>query len=380
MTFLPGPPRGRSPRAARGRPRPGGSLRGNPPGWRRLYGKRTDGPGRHGFATESPLTLVAARGYGQAMTLDGRALAVLHKLEDTLAVFEVASGREVFRVPTGRFPHEMCLSPDRRRLFVSEYGLRGVESEGEGGRTVGVFGLRERARVSEIDLDGFRRPHGIAAHESGRLFVTCEPQDALLVFRLEDAARVHAVAVGQRLPHIVAVSPDGATAVTANIGTGTLAAVDVESGRTLRVVRVLERPEGMAFSPDGRLLYVVNRESDAVAVVETARFEMVGRIETGRGPVRVVITPDGGRIGFPLFFADAVQIADTASLRVVHTVPVGRQPAGTAISRDGGILFVSCELDRRVYVVSVAEGRVLTTIATGEGPDAMAPLDLAEVA
>jgi YVTN family beta-propeller protein len=317
---------------------------------------------------------------GDFMGLDGRAVAVLHKLEDTLAVFEVSTGREIFRVPTARFPHEMCLSPDRRRLLVSEYGLRGVESEGEGGRTIGIFDVRARARTGEIGLDGYRRPHGIVAHESGRLFVTCERQNTLLVVRLEDGARLHAVDVGQALPHIVAVSPDGATAVTANIGTGTLTAVDVEQGLPRRHVRVLERPEGMAFSPDGRLLYVVNRESDAIAVVETGQFEMVGRIATGRGPVRVAITPDGGRIGFPLFFGDAVQIADTSTLQVVHTTPVGRQPAGTTMSRDGEVLFVSCEMDRRVYVVSVADGQVLTTIGTGEGPDAMASLELDEVA
>jgi YVTN family beta-propeller protein len=217
----------------------------------------------------------------------------------------------------------------------------------------------------ETVLDGHRRPHGIVAHESGRLLVTCERQNALLVVRLEDGAQLHAVDVGQDLPHIVDVSPDGAVAVTANIGTGTLTAVDVERGVPLRHVRVLERPEGMVFSPDGRVLFVVNRESDAVAVVETGRFEMVGRIDTGRGPVRVAITPDGTRIGFPLFFGDAVQIADTATLQVVHTIPVGRQPAGTTMSRDGELLFVSCELDRRVYVASVAEA--VTTIAPARG-------------
>jgi YVTN family beta-propeller protein len=107
---------------------------------------------------------------------------------------------------------------------------------------------------------------------------------------------------------------------------------------------------------------------------------MVDRIGTGRGPVRVAITPDGSRIGFPLFFGDAVQIADTTTRRVTHTIAVGRQPAGTTMSADGELLYVSCELDRTVHVVSMAEGRVVTTIATGEGPDAMASLDLAEVA
>ncbi len=106
----------------------------------------------------------------------------------------------------------------------------------------------------------------------------------------------------------------------------------------------------------------------------------VGRIDTGEGPVRIAITPDGSRIAFPLLHKDAVQIADTASRKITHTIAVGKQPAGTTISADGELLFVSCERERKVYVIALADGKVLTTVSTGEGPDAMASLDLMEVA
>jgi YVTN family beta-propeller protein len=306
-------------------------------------------------------------------------LVVLHKLEASLGCYDVASGRELFRLPTADFPHELCLSPDRRRLYVTEYGLRGVESEGEGGNTVAVFDLRARLRVGTLSTGEHRRPHGVAADAGGRLYVTSEPSRTLLIFRLEDQSFLHVVDVEQEIPHVVAVSPDGRTAMTANIGSGSLSAVDVMMGVVLRQVEVLERPEGMAFSPDGKLLYVVNRESDAVSVVDAVRLETTGRIDTGRGPVRIAITPEGRRIAFPLFHADAVQIADTGSRAVTHTIPVGKQPAGTTMSADGEVLFVSCEHERRVYVISVADGEILSTIETGEGPDAMACLDETEV-
>ena len=311
--------------------------------------------------------------------LQGRALVVLHKLEASLGCYDVASGRELFRLPTADFPHELCLSPDRRRLYVTEYGLRGVESEGEGGNAVAVFDLRGRTRVGTLSTGEYRRPHGVAADAGGRLYVTSEPRRALLIFRLEDQSFLHVVDVEQETPHVVAVSPDGRTAVTANIGSGSLSAVDVMMGVVLRQVKVLERPEGMAFSPDSTLLYVVNRESAAVSIVDAVQFEVVGRMETGRGPVRIAITPEGNRIAFPLFHENAVQIADTKARAVTHTIPVGKQPAGTTLSADGELLFVSCEHERQVYVISMAGGEVLSTIATGEGPDAMACLDLAEV-
>lgn len=310
--------------------------------------------------------------------LEGRVLAVLHRLEASLGCYDVESGRELFRLPTADYPHELCLSPDRRRLYVTEYGLPGPESEGEGGNTVAIFDLRARMRVGTLSTRDYRRPHGVAADAGGRLYVTSEPRRSLLIFRLEDQSVLHVVDVEQECPHVVAVSPDGRTAVTANVGSGSLSAVDVMMGVVLRNVKVLERPEGMAFSPDGKLLYVANRESDEVSVVDAVGLEAIGRIDTGRGPVRIAISPEGNRIAFPLFHANAVQIADTKAGAVIHTIAVGKQPAGTTLSADGEVLFVSCEHERRVYVISMTKGEILSTIATGEGPDAMTCLDSAE--
>ena len=312
--------------------------------------------------------------------LEGRALVVLHRLEASLACYDVSSGREMFRLPTAEFPHELCLGPDRRRLYVTEYGLRGVESEGEGGSTIAVFDLRARERVGTLSTGEHRRPHGIAADRGGRLFVTCEAQRTLLIYRLEDGSFFHEVDIGQEIPHMVAVSPDGRTAMTANLGSGTLSAVDVMMGAVLRHVESLKGPEGMAFSPDGTLLYVVNGEGAAVSIVDPIKIRTVGRIDTGRGPVSIAITPDGGRIAFALFHEDAVQIADTQTRAVTQTIAVGKQPAGTTLSADGALLFVSCEHERKVYVIALADGEVLTTLSTGEGPDAMACLEITEVA
>ncbi len=312
-------------------------------------------------------------------SLEGRVLVVLHKLEASLGCYDVESGRELFRLPTADFPHELCLSPDRRRLYVTEYGLPETESEGEGGNTVAVFDLRARLRVGTLSTGEYRRPHGVVADAGGRLYVTSEPRRTLLIFRLEDQSFLHVVDVEQECPHVVAVSPDGRTAVTANIGSGSLSAVDVMMGVVLRQVKVLERPEGMAFSPDGSVLYVVNRESDAVSIVDAVKLEAVGRIDTGRGPVRIAISPAGNRIAFPLFHESAVQIADTKAKAVTHTIPVGKQPVGTTLSADGEVLFVSCEQERQVYVISLSGGEILSTIATGEGPDAMACLGLADL-
>lgn len=311
--------------------------------------------------------------------LDGRALVVSHRLDASLGCYDVATGAEIFRLPTAEFPHGLCLGPDHR-LYVTEYGLGEVDSEDEGGSTIAVFDLRTRQRVDTLSTGAYRRPHGIAADSGGRLFVTCESQRVLLIYRLEDASFLHVVDVGQETPHEVAVSPDGRTAMTANLGSGTLTAVDVMMGAVLSQAKVLERPEGMAYAPDGTRLYVANRASAAVSIVDPVAVKTIGRIETGSGPVRVVVTPDGGSVAVTLLDDDAVQIADTSTRTVTGAIPVGRQPEGATLSADGTLLFVSCPLEGQVYVIALKEKEVITTISTGEGPDALICLDRADVA
>lgn len=308
----------------------------------------------------------------------GNVLVVLHKFDNFLGYYDVATGQELARIPTGKFPHELCLSPDRTRIYVTEYGERGVDVAGPGGNTIGVFDLRQKKRVGTISTGRYNRPHGIVAR-AGKLFATSEPTKTLLIYDLGTGQLLHAVSTGQQTSHMVNVAPDGRTAYTANIGSNSLTAIDAASGKVLKQIPVLTRPEGMAFSPDGTLLYVVNRESKAIAIIDTGKKEMIGKIETGNGPVRIAITPDGKHLAFPLFHADAVQVADTATRKVTQTIAVGRQPAGTTISRDGKLLFVSCELERTVYVVSLDSYRVVNKISTGNGPDAMACLEASEV-
>ncbi|MBD3240947.1 MAG: beta-propeller fold lactonase family protein [Chitinivibrionales bacterium] len=302
-------------------------------------------------------------------------LVVLHKTDDSFGYYDVAGAKQIARVQTRAFPHEICLSPDRTRMYIAEMGVRGVETEGPGGHTVAVYDTSSRDLLGTIDTGPYDRPHGVATHANGRLFVTSESTRHLLIYDLETHRLLHAVPLDQECAHMVGVAPDGATAYTANIGSNTITAVDTQRGTVLRHIAVLERPEGMAFSPDGAFIYVVNRESKAVSVVDAARGEAVDAIETGDGPVRVAITPDGGRLAVPLFHSDAVQIADTTTRRVTHTIDVGRRPAGTAMSRDGTLVFMSCEEESAVYVLSMDTTEIVGRIPTGPGCDAMVCLD-----
>ncbi len=298
-------------------------------------------------------------------------LVVLHKLEDTFGYYDVESGRQMSLISTEAYPHEVCLSPDRKKLYIAEMGVRGVESEGPGGHTVLVYDVKSREKLSVIDTGQYDRPHGVAAHANGKLFVTSESTKTLLIYDIASEELLHVVDLDQDYAHMVSVNHEGTIAYTANIGSNTITAVNTERGKVIQHIPVLKRPEGMAFSPDGQLIYVVCRESRAVAIVDAKRGEMVDRIITGHGPVRIVISPDGKKLAIPLFHSDAVEILDTESGKVTHTIPVGKHPAGTALSPDGKLVFMACEEENKVYVFSMETDEVVGEIETNEGCDAM---------
>ena len=296
---------------------------------------------------------------------------MLHKTDHSFSYYAIETGEQIAYIRTRPYPHEICLSPDRRRFYIAEMGVRGVESSGVGGHTIAVYDTKTLKLLSTIDTDPYDRPHGLATHANGRLLVTSESTKTLLIYDMNSEALLYASYLDQDGAHMVNVDPNGKQAYTANIFSNTITEVDVETGTVNKHIDVLERPEGIVFSKDAKLLYVVNRESQAVSIVDRTLGRQIDVIETDNGPVRVVITPDGRQLVIPLFHSEAVQIVDTEKRTVTHTIAVGPHPAGTAMSPDGKLAFISCEDENQIYTISMDTLNIVSSFNTGPGCDAM---------
>jgi len=304
-------------------------------------------------------------------------LIILHKLEDSFGFYDVKSNRQLNVIKTKPYPHEICLDPTRKKIYIAEMGVRGIESPGTGGHTISVFDIKTGKLISTIDTGQYNRPHGIIAYGK-KFYITSESTKNLLIYNLDTEKLINAVFLGQECAHMVNVSPDGKTAYTANIWSNSITAVDTGAYRVLHHIAVPERPEGMVFSPDGKLIYCVCREAGCVAIIDRKRVEMTGKIETGNGPVRIAISPDGHTLYIPLFHSAAAQFADTRTRKVISTLEVGPHPAGICISPDNKIIFISCEEENMVYAIRAETCEIIKRIETGAGADAMVCLFTSE--
>jgi DNA-binding beta-propeller fold protein YncE len=85
--------------------------------------------------------------YNLAVTRDGSRLVATNKRDQSVSVFDVASGRELGRIPTlRRVVHGVAISADDRYAFVS------VEGYGSEPGTLEMIDLMALKRVASVDV------------------------------------------------------------------------------------------------------------------------------------------------------------------------------------------------------------------------------------
>jgi YVTN family beta-propeller protein len=299
---------------------------------------------------------------------------VLHKGASSLGWYS-ADGAMLAKVDTGRHPHEMVFSPDRKLLYITANGTMRIEQAGKGGNTISVVDLERRALAATIPLGEFYRPHGIDL-AAGLLAVSTENPDQLILVDPLKRAVLRRFNTGGQTPHMVVLSRDGKFAFVSHSRSGNVTIVDTTTG-AVTSIPTGDRPEGSVLAPDGRTLYVVNRESASVSIIDTAARKLTGQIATAKGPVRIAVTPDGAQLVVACMHDSAVEFIDTASRKVVGHVALKGSPVSMHLSRDGRFAFASAEADDTVYILSVAGRKIVREIRTAKGfaPDPVMSLN-----
>lgn len=294
-------------------------------------------------------------------------LLIGNKGEDTVSFVDLASGRELGRVATGRMPHEIAISPDGRLAAVVAYG----------GKSIDIFEVASRALKQRIDLGANQGPHGIVWLADGRILATTERSQSLTVVDPRGAApKVTAIPTAQQGTHMVAVSPDARRAYTANIASGTVSVIDLASGTKLRDVAVGGRPEGIAVTPDGRTLWVSDLQGARVMALNARSFEKIAEVPTGDVPIRVAVSPDGRWVVASNAGAGTLTVIDAAKRRVARTISVSGAKDAVQVtilfSADGKRLYAAETARNQVAEVDLASGQVLRRLAAGRQGDGLA--------
>ncbi|MEY4838764.1 MAG: hypothetical protein RLZZ475_2623 [Pseudomonadota bacterium] len=300
-------------------------------------------------------------------------LFVAAKRGNTLSKVDLATGKEVLRLPSCTNPHELATAPDGQHVALACYG----------GTSVDIFRTDSLDKVASIDLGANARPHGIVWHANGDIYATAEGRKSVFWIKapLSETRALFESATGKEGSHMLAVSPDGRTAWTTDLGSRTVTRVDLVTRRAPLSVTVGEEPEGISLSPDGKTLWVSARGSNQAFALDPQTMEVRATVATGRFPLRIAVRPQGDVAVTSDLQDGSLSVIDTATAKVIRTIAVsGPAEAQTRFqvtilwSDDGRRIYVAETASDTVAEVDYASGKVLRRLPGGEGGDGMAIL------
>lgn len=299
----------------------------------------------------------------------GPALFVANKAQNSLMVFDLASGERLHLVPSCANPHELALSPDGRHVALACYG----------GEELEIYHADGLELLKRIELAPGARPHGIVWHSNGAIYATGQGRSAVYVVEeaLSDAPQVSEIVTSaEGGPHMLAVIAAADTLWGTNVSTGEVVRVDLVGKALTHTAKLGGNVEAIALSPDGSALWVGSNSDHKVFRLDPDTLEVLAQVPVGRIPIRLQVHPGGEYAVTSEFGTGSLSVIDTASNNVVRTIPVSGGQAAVQVtmffSADGTRAYVAETGPGMVAEVDFASGEVLRRFDAGPGGDGLA--------
>lgn len=292
---------------------------------------------------------------------------VLNSLDANISIIDPVSYTEIRRVPTGKEPHHLYLSPDEKSLLVAnalsdsltlfDPRTGAVQRVIEG--IVDPYQLRfspdmkwfltAANRLNHVDIyQSTPSPKGgvdlklikrvttakTPSHinidsRSTVAYVTMQDSDEMVGIELATQAIRWRIRVG-KMPADVYVTPDDRHVLIGLTGDRYVEVYDVSGAKPERIKRIETGNGAHAFRAwgDKRHVLVSNRAGNTISRIDLQTWKVVATYPAPGGPDCMDLLADGRTILVTSRWARQLTVIDTVKGEVIKRVPVGRSPHG----------------------------------------------------
>ena len=292
---------------------------------------------------------------------------VLNSLDATVSVIDPAVKAELKRLPTGKEPHHLYLSPDEKSLLVANALSDSITlvdpRTGEIQRTltgiVDPYQLRfspdmqwfvtAANRLNHVDIYRVSRPasggfelalakripagktpsHVTIDSRSTTAYVSLQDSDQLMAIDLATQTPRWTVPTG-KMPADVFLARDDRTLMVGLTGDKVVEVYDVSKSPAVKVKRIETGEGAHAFRSvgDGRHLLVSNRVANTISRIDLQTLSVVEHYPAPGGPDCMELLSDGRTLLVASRWARKLTVIDMPTRQVVRQVPVGKSPHG----------------------------------------------------
>jgi YVTN family beta-propeller protein len=191
-----------------------------------------------------------------AVTPNDKYLLVSNWCSYDLSIVDVATYRQVARIPIGPYPRGLAVSPDSRTAYVAVMGSN---------------------TVTKINLS------------------TLHPEGSFVV--------------GQSPRHLV-ISPDGRYLYASLNAPGEVVKVDLGDDKVIDTAETGQQDRSLVVAADGKSLYVVNYDSNTITKLNAANLEVLQSFPTGVHPIGITYDATTGDVWVAVYSGQILVLKD----------------------------------------------------------------------
>ncbi len=299
-------------------------------------------------------------------------LIVLNKDEDTVSFIDIKTHQTVKTFQTDYNPHEVVISPDKTKTFVT-CSL---------GQSLYVISNETLEVIDVIKHEGFDFPHGLAiSKKHNELYLASTMSSKFYIFDIDTHEIKNIINTYQDKSHMVTMSPYEKYAYIPNIGSHNISIYHTEEKKIINHFPVGRGPEGLAVYKNGDI-YSANQDDNTLSVYDPVTLKEKHKLRVGQLPIRAMFSPDYKYLFVPNRESHDVSIiipeySFCGKIRPyeIKRLPLGRWSGGVIFSPDSRFAYVANNKTNDVSVICLEDLEVIYKIKVGIHPDGIAYLD-----
>ncbi len=231
-------------------------------------------------------------------------------------------------LPLGDFPLNTALSPDQKRLAVT--------NNGQSKQTIQLFDVAGERLLSEIVIP--KSWVGIRFSPNGKqVFASGGNDNRVMVYDVsgDKLTPTDSIVLGKAWPNRISVA-------------------------------------GIELSRDGNTLYAVSKDDSALYVCNVQSKQVSQRIQLPKEAYTCLRAPAGDELYISLWGGSSVLVYDPKQGKITDRISTGDHPNDMIISKSGKYLFTANANDNSVSIIDLKTRKVVETLNTALFPDSPA--------
>lgn len=287
-----------------------------------------------------------------ALPIKAGVLVIAYMGESRVALVDSTTYKTLATLETGKEPHEVRVSPDKRRAYVAA------------GRSITAIDLKDRKVKATFDLGSFSA-HDIRISRDGRrLWAACAGAQTILELDADTGKTLKTYKTDQQGSWFVEITPDERKIYTPNLEGKSVSVIERATGE-VKIIQFENPVYGIDITPDGKQVWVSGHD---LAVIDTATDKVIARIKTSEAETgRIRLTSNGQKLVVAL--TKKLVVFDVKTRRLISETELGSSPKVLTLSGDNRLAFLTNPDDNSVSVVDIVAGRQLAAFQTGKKPD-----------